>query len=789
MGEPIAPGAFLDTQWTFRFYQKFAAPSLRSVVAYSFLLALFSGTWIPPLRSQGRATNGDRESTRKRLVTVADTIRMTQFGDDGYLNGLLANDNVAKFSPDGMKFIVLLRKGNIDLNLNEYWLVMYLLREPLQIGPPQILARLSSSSNRPAIEDVRWKDNRSLTFLGENPGELHQLYTLDCYTKHLEKLTDHSTNLVSYAITGSSGDIVYTAEKPTEALLTDRAKREGIAVEGQRLTDLIRGEVLPSAGASQDLVLKDRLTKSERRVNVPGVLGRSDHLWLAPNGRYLVVMTRVTNYPESWKDYHDVHLQKDIQEKHIGTAPHSVFQYTLVEIESGQSQPLVDAPIGRGHTDILWSPDSKFVIVAGTFLPLDVAEPSERRIRNSSRFVAEIRIPGRDVVPITHDELKLRRWDARTNSVLFESTKYGTADLGGKLVAYKQVSGTWHRVDVVGSGLDQGDQIEVTLEEDMNTPPRLFAKNLKSGEKKVLLDLNPDFETIAFGRVEEVSFKATDGHEVRGGLFRPPNFQAGRRYPLVIQTHGWNPKRFWIDGPYATAFAAQPLAAKEFVVLQLEEDLSKTSTPEEPKEEMTAYEGAIDYLDSISLIDRNRVGIIAFSRTGLGVKYTLMHSAYHFGAAIIAEGQDEGYFKYIAYLSSDPETAADAENINGSVPFGPGLRSWLTNSSDFGLNIVSTPVLLEANSYRTLFYAWEWFVGLFRLGKPVDFIYMPDGAHILVKPWNRMTSQQSTVDWFCFWLKHEEVLTRQRRRSTRAGVNYESCKKATSAPRTNPQRQ
>ena len=35
-------------------------------------------------------------------------------------------------------------------------------------------------------------------------------------------------------------------------------------------------------------------------------------------------------------------------------------------------------------------------------------------------------------------------------------------------------------------------------------------------------------------------------------------------------------------------------------------------------------------------------------------------------------------------------------------------------------------------------------------------IYIPDGAHILEKPWDRMISQQGNVDWFCFWLKGEE---------------------------------
>jgi len=34
------------------------------------------------------------------------------------------------------------------------------------------------------------------------------------------------------------------------------------------------------------------------------------------------------------------------------------------------------------------------------------------------------------------------------------------------------------------------------------------------------------------------------------------------------------------------------------------------------------------------------------------------------------------------------------------------------------------------------------------LGKPVDFLWLPRGTHLLVKPWERLASQQGNVDWF-----------------------------------------
>jgi hypothetical protein len=49
---------------------------------------------------------------------------------------------------------------------------------------------MASSSNRPAIQNVVWlDDNDTILFLGENPGETTQLYSVKCSSKELKKLT------------------------------------------------------------------------------------------------------------------------------------------------------------------------------------------------------------------------------------------------------------------------------------------------------------------------------------------------------------------------------------------------------------------------------------------------------------------------------------------------------------------------------------------------------------------------------------------------------------------------
>jgi len=687
-------------------------------------------------------------------VTVADAIGMTTVGNARYR---FFKHRVAQFSPDGKRFVIVVKRGNIKTNTNDYSLFLFRTGDVLKAPVPEILAAFSSSSNRDAIRDVKWLDNQSLAFLGERSGDLQQLYEVNCDTKQLTRLTNHATSLVSFAITNGGG-IVFGAERAGHTMLTERAKREGIVVSTQPLWDLIAGSL--KDGDDVDIFLRRRRGDRAVPIETGGTVLSWSPLLPSPNGDFLVVLTRVAEVPEMWKEYEmDPLWRAEIHETRPKGARRDVYQYELIDTRSGRGRPLLNAPIGKSlsFSEVAWSSDSRSVVVTQTYLPLDVRDSALRKARQTRTFVAEVTIPDGQVVPIADRDLRLRRWDARTGKLLLETGgSYGSADVTGEIVAYQKAGVEWKEVPATAAELSPNATISVELEEDMNTPPRIFATDLKTGRKTLLLDLNPQFKSLRFGRVEDITFTATDGHSVKAGLYRPPNYVLGTRYPLVIQTHAWNPEEFWIDGPWSTAFAAQPLAGRGFVVAQLEEDLPLVSTRQEAPAEMSAYEGVIDYLEGAGLIQRDHVGIIGFSRTGFLVKYALTHSNYRFAAATVADGSDQGYLQYLAVQNAWPIQVGDAERVNGAVPFGDGLTSWLVNSPGFGLTRVATPIRLEGNGPASFLYNWEWFAGLRRLGKAVDFIYQPDAEHTLVKPWERLTSQQGNVDWFCFWLKGEE---------------------------------
>jgi len=68
-----------------------------------------------------------QEPQPKRPATVEDAIRMVRIA--GHLSNLsyegALTENFAYFSPDRRQFVVILKKGNLETNTNDYSLVLF----------------------------------------------------------------------------------------------------------------------------------------------------------------------------------------------------------------------------------------------------------------------------------------------------------------------------------------------------------------------------------------------------------------------------------------------------------------------------------------------------------------------------------------------------------------------------------------------------------------------------------------------------------------------------------------
>src|SRR5262249_50738103 len=133
---------------------------------------------------------------------------------------------------------------------------------------------------------------------------------------------------------------------------------------------------------------------------------------------------------------------------------------------------------------------------------------------------------------------------------------------------YKKTAKGW--IGVSGRTTMAAAAPTLSLDQGLNTPMKLVAVEPRSRERRVGYDPTPDLLTTRSLVDEDVGrWKTKAGAPWIAGLYWPAGYVKGQRYPLVIQTHGFDSTGFWPDGIFSTGEAAQPLAGLGVMVLQL----------------------------------------------------------------------------------------------------------------------------------------------------------------------------------------------------------------------------
>jgi dipeptidyl aminopeptidase/acylaminoacyl peptidase len=313
--------------------------------------------------------------------------------------------------------------------------------------------------------------------------------------------------------------------------------------------------------------------------------------------------------------------------------------------------------------------------------------------------------------------------------------------------------------DTVASPVELLPGLSASIRQDANQPPALIVAN---GTREVPL-LTPDqrIDGIARARVESFEWPDVQGGVCNGGLMLPD--ARNGPLPLVIQIYGYHPDRFLPDGTSPTAYAAQPLTAQGFAVLQmpLSGRATYVSSDMEGTSAVSCIDGAVGYLSGKNLVDRNRVGLIGFSRGAYQVDYALTNpGSTKFAAAVSAEGFS-GSYGYHLLLDLVPSNGREVGwFFRGGGSFWSNKIEWLARAPGFNLDRVQTPLLLSGGGGGIpgggLIYDLEFYSGLEINRRPFDYLYFPNGVHPLMRPRERYASLTASVDWMNFWLKDRE---------------------------------
>jgi dipeptidyl aminopeptidase/acylaminoacyl peptidase len=744
---------------------------------------------------------------QERFFRVQDSIEMSTFVDPETRYGD-GRDIDVKFSPDGRHFAVVTSRGIIRSNELESTLWVFdtekvrkslLSQEQGKSVEPRAVARFANGNNNAAISDIRWlADSKNISFVGESKGQGRRLYQAGAMGESVHPLTSKDVSVSRYEFLGGTGvyAVASTNEDLKQGLEGDAGNEDVRAVTGVPLdavlfpnlyldSPALKWHTLWKIRDGNNLPIIDPHSGKTVRVIIDD--GYGNVLSLSKNGRSVIILRPLGRWDPEWNSYepdtmHTKFHPEDSSEALLREWTKLPAEYALVDLTTGKSISLVNAPLavlqGYGQPiKAVWSPDGREVAVTATYLPLTDVEAGERSRRNTPCAAAVVEIQS---LHVTCARFMSHSTDPK--GLFLRDLSFGKSDQelilhlvnadnkGEQTELYEEDGGLWKKVPFFSRrNSEMGGSIEPLSENDtetalsvfvhqgLNQSPALFARIAPGSVAKKIWDPNPQFAKMNLGEVSIERWKDPNGYAWVAGLVKPPDYVPGKKYPLVIQTHGFVEERFLTDGGYTTALAARPLAAAGIVVLQMPINREHIGTAEEVPDQIVGFESAIDRLDSEGLIDASRVGIIGFSRTCYHVEGELIKHPMRFAAATLADGVDESYMQYMLNSVGKNGQATEQEAIYGTRPFGEGLREWLIAAPGFNLDKVRTPVRIEAVSgAESILEEWEIYAALVLQNKPVDLIYFPHGVHMLEKPLERLASQQGNVDWFRFWLKGEE---------------------------------
>jgi len=156
--------------------------------------------------------------------------------------------------------------------------------------------------------------------------------------------------------------------------------------------------------------------------------------------------------------------------------------------------------------------------------------------------------------------------------------------------------------------------------------------------------IKPDmkvFDEYGFCRTEFIKFKTTDGTELNASIIKPADFDASKKYPVLMHNYSGPGSQTVLD-QWSRELWHQLLAQKGYIIFALDcrgtggrgkafRNLAyRRLGTFEPKDHIEAAK----YLSSLGYVDSSRIGIWGWSYGGYASAITLMKGADYFKTAI-----------------------------------------------------------------------------------------------------------------------------------------------------------
>jgi dipeptidyl aminopeptidase/acylaminoacyl peptidase len=290
-------------------------------------------------------------------------------------------------------------------------------------------------------------------------------------------------------------------------------------------------------------------------------------------------------------------------------------------------------------------------------------------------------------------------------------------------------------------------------------PAEVFAANSDGTNARQLTHHNEAIlANLDLNAPETFWFVSGDGVKVQAMLIKPPNAEAGKKYPLLVLLHG-GPQTMWSNA-WGYRWNAQVFSSAGYVSLMINRRGS-TGYGQKFTDEITNDWGGKAYVDVMkgidaavakySYIDGARVAAAGGSYGGYMADWIATHTN-RFKAIISHAGI---YDKTAMYATE--ELWFEEHDMQGTPwAAAENYKKWSPSTYAADLGKYKTPTLIVAGErdYRVPYtQSLEFFSALQRQGVPSKLVVFPDEGHWVLKPQNADFWYKTFLDWLAKYLQ------------------------------------
>ena len=308
-------------------------------------------------------------------------------------------------------------------------------------------------------------------------------------------------------------------------------------------------------------------------------------------------------------------------------------------------------------------------------------------------------------------------------------------------------------------GAKKSNQLIVLQEDEKNAAniyPYTFAQQKQASV--AITAINPQQANYNWMQSQLVKWKAYTGRTAEGVLYLPEDFDAKKKYPMIVYFYERNNQtlhNYLPPSPTPSRLNIPFFVSRGYVVF----------VPDIWYKKGYPGQGAYDYIVSGTramvqkgFIDSTRIGLQGQSWGGYQIAYlitkTNLYAAAWAGAPVVNMTSAYGGIRWGAGINRQFQYEKTQSRIGANLWERPDL--YIKNSPLFELNKVKTPIVIMSNDADDAvpwYQGIEMFTAMRRLSKPIWMLVYNNEAHNLVERKNRKDIQIREQQFFDHYLK------------------------------------